>query len=458
VLTRSALTRSALATLAVLAVAGCASSPGQTPAAGQTPASGQNTPAPTESSAPHGYVEGAREETEPQLHIATVDAAGSLSLLDLLSGESAEVATLEGTTAVSTDGRYVFASAAAAGKLSIIDSGAWTVDHEDHSHYYRATPSTVGTIDGEGDAAVHTGGAITAVFFADSGQGTILDHEALGDGEITELGSIDGNPHEGAMVPFGGSVLATEADADGTVTGVKIYSPAGDARADANADARDGAAAECTGFSGTITTNVGAVFGCDDGALLATVSSDNSIGFERIPYPAGVIGTATPSGTIEAATDFAARPGRPTVSALAGTGGAWLLDTRERAWTHLPTEAPLLRVVAADDRDGNVVALATDGRILVLNPETGATVAATEPLLSATIAAASATSAGPATSAGVTARSILDGVNLTVDDSRAYVNAISEALVYEIDYADRARVARTFEAPDIPLFMVETGR
>ncbi|PRY65882.1 hypothetical protein B0I08_10930 [Glaciihabitans tibetensis] len=444
----------------MLTVAGCASSPTD-PA---TPA----TPAATESSVPHGYVEGASEETEPQLQIATVDAAGSLSLLDLLSEESAEFATLDGITAVSTDGRYVFASAAESGELSIIDSGTWTVDHEDHSHYYRATPSEVGTIDGEGDATVHTGGAITAVFFADSGEGIILDHEALGDGEITELGTISGAPHEGALVPFGGSVIATEASADGTVTGLRAYSPDGTAAetgdsagssASSSAGAAD-AAVECTGFSGTITTNVGAVFGCDDGAVLATVAADDTVEFERIAYPAGTI-DAAPGAAPATATAFASRPGRPTVAALAGTTGAWLLDTRERTWTRLLTEVPLLRVVAADDRNGNVVALASDGRILVLDPATGATVAATEPLLAATIAAAAADPVDPANPVrpgDPATPSILDGVNLTVDDSRAYVNAISEGLVYEIDYADGARVARTFEAPDIPLFLVETGR
>jgi hypothetical protein len=401
---------------------------------------------------PHGYVEGATEETEPQLHIATVDGTGSLTLLDLLSEKSTDIATLEATTAVSTDGRYVFASAAQSGVLSIVDTGAWTVDHEDHSHYYRASPSEVGTLEGEGNATVHTGSGITAVYFAESGDGVLLDHNALGDGEITEVGSIEGIPHDGAIVPFGGSVIATEAVDGGTVTGVQVYS------AEGTVDDSAAARAECVGFTGTITTNVGAVFGCGDGAVLATVDADDTIAFERIAYPVGT-GASPTSDTANAdttsglppATDFASRPGRPTVAALAGTTGAWLLDTRERAWTHLPTEIPLLRVVAADDRDGNVVALATDGRILVLNPVTGTTVAATEPLLADTIAAAG-------TDPSNTDPAILDGVTLTVDTSRAYVNAVTEGRIYEIDYADGARIARTFEVADIPLYMAETGR
>jgi hypothetical protein len=119
-----------------------------------------------------------------------------------------------------------------------------------------------------------------------------------------------------------------------------------------------------------------------------------------------------------------------------------MLDTRERAWTRMPTDTPLLAVAAADDTGGNVVALASDGRFLTLDGETGATRAATEPLLTATVADAT----------------LLAGVELTVDASRAYLNAAAEGVVFEIDYADGARIARSFEVPASPLFFVETGR
>jgi hypothetical protein len=410
---RTKTTLIALAVLAPVLLAGCASAP---------------PPAVSETETPHGYVEGASEATEPQVHAATIDAGGELALLDLLSGESAVVAQLDDTTSVSTDGRYVFASSRS-GTLSIVDTGVWTVDHEDHSHYYRASPSEVGVVEGSGDATVHTSGALTGVWFAESGEGVVLDHNALGDGEIVQLARIDGDPHAGALVPLGGNVIATEAGADGASTALQVVT--------ANGERIDGASAACTGFSGSITTPVGAVFGCSDGAVLATVGSDEAVVFERIPFPAG----AALSGAT-AATDFGARTGRPSVAALAGTTGAWLLDTRERTWTLLPTEVPLLQVDAADDRDGNVVALAADGRILVLDPLTGATVSATAPLLAASVADAE----------------LLAGVELTVDTARAYINAPAEGLVYEIDYADGARVAREFPIPGSPLFLAETGR
>ena len=48
------------------------------------------------------------------------------------------------------------------------------------------------------------------------------------------------------------------------------------------------------------------------------------------------------------------------------------------------------------------------------------------------------------------------GVELTVDAQRAYLNAPGADVIYEIDYADAARIARTF--PAHADFFAETGR
>ncbi|MNI96861.1 hypothetical protein D3C73_1553990 [compost metagenome] len=49
-------------------------------------------------------------------------------------------------------------------------------------------------------------------------------------------------------------------------------------------------------------------------------------------------------------------------------------------------------------------------------------------------------------------------IQLTVDAQRAYVNAPAEGLIYEIDYADDARIARTLDLPTKPVHFAETGR
>jgi len=383
---------------ALLALTACSS---PAPASDTGPDSGADKP--------HGYVEGAAELGEPQLTLATVDAVGELALTDLVDESVVAVTELADVSAVSTDGRHLFATTP--GGVTIVDTGVWTVDHEDHSHYYRAEPRLVGTVDGDGAASVAGGGSATAVSFAGSGETVLLDSDALGSGEISEVDRLTAD----LVVPFKAATLVASG---GTVSVLD----------------QPGAEIACAEPSGSIATRVGVLIGCADGAVLATLDAE-TVGFEALPYPTAV-------AEADRATAFDARPGRPTVAALAGTSGFWLLDSRERTWSRLATEAPLLRVVAADDTGNNVVALSADGRILTLDGATGTTLSATEPLLAATVA-------DPA---------LLAGVELTVDANRAYVNAPAENAVYEIDYADGGRIARTFDVPTSPLFFAETGR
>jgi hypothetical protein len=416
---RSPLPALAALTATVALLAGCAG-PATTPSA---------SPDTTDDAVPHGYVEGATEAAEPQLHLTTVNTAGEVAVLDLLDGATETIATVDGVTSTSTDGRFLFASTADSGTVTIVDSGVWTVDHEDHQHYYRATPGVTGTVTDAGPGVVSGGGSLTTVRFADSGTGIILDHADLGDGTVTERGRVTGEPGAGLLVPFGDRVISG-GTGDGA-SALQVLDPTG--------DVVDGETAECLDPAGSITTRVGVVFGCADGAVLATAAGvpgdDVPVEFERIPYPDGVL----PS---DRAMSFDNRAGRPTVAAVAGDQGAWLLDTRERSWTLLATDTPLTHVAAVDDADQHVVALARDGRVLVLDAETGATTAATEPLLAATLADGA----------------LPDGVTLTVDANRAYLNAPVEGEVYEIDFADSARIARSFPIDGGPSFFAETGR
>ncbi|MEI7055053.1 ABC transporter [Nocardioides sp. CCNWLW239] len=367
----------------------------------------------------HGAVEGAEEVGEPQLHLTTIDADGAVAQLDLVEGSSAKVGTIGAPSAVESDGRYLFATTAAG--VEVVDSGVWTWDHGDHFHYYRGEPTLLGAIDGEGEARVATGPLSTAgstgIFFRDSGEAVLLDNEALADGEARELFRLDAEPHDGLVAPFADGALVTVADG-GEVTALSYRDADGDAV---------GEQIPCVEASGTITTRVGVVVGCADGAVLAT-ETDGKADFERIAYPEGT--------TAPRATAFEGRKSRPTVAALSGKTGIWLLDTRERTWTHLDTGTPLRQVVAADDEDGHVLALDTTGRVRVYSAEGGKQLAATAPLVD------------PGDG----------GVDLVVDQERAYLNAPDEGVVHEIDYADRARIARTLETPTAPVFFTETGR
>ncbi|MEU4451292.1 ABC transporter [Nocardioides sp. NPDC023903] len=393
--------------LTLVAATGCGTSSADDPSAGST--SGKD----------HGAVDGAQEVAEPQLHLTTIDADGAVAQLDLLEGSSAEVGTIGAPSAVDSDGRYLFATTADG--VEVVDSGMWTWDHGDHFHYYRGEPRVLGTVEGEGRATVATGPLSTAgstgVFFHESGEAVLLDNEALADGEVRELFRLEAEPHAGMVAPFGDGALVTVADG-GEVTGLSYHDAGGKA---------DETQIACAEASGTITTRVGVVVGCADGAVLAT-ETDGEPSFERIEYPKG---TSAPR-----ATSFDGRKSRPTVAAVSGKTEIWLLDTRERTWSHLDAGVPLRQVVAADDEEGHVLALDTTGRVRVFAAEDGRQIAATEPLVDPSD----------------------KGIDLVVDQERAYLNVPAKGVVHEIDYADKARIARTLETPTAPVFFTETGR
>ncbi|MGJ0389364.1 ABC transporter [Microbacterium sp. CGR1] len=370
----------------------------------------------------HGVVAGAEEVAEPQLGLTSIDADGAVSHLDLLDESVTDIGEISAPSALTTDGRYLFAQTDDG--IEIVDSGVWTWDHVDHFHYYRADPAVLGSVPGEGTAAIATtnlsttGG--TGISFADSGDAVLLDTQALSKGEISELLRIEREPHEGLVVPVGSFALVTEAS-DGVGTSVRGYTAGGE---------ETGLDEPCVTPAGTITTRVGAVIGCQDGALLAHVDGDE-LQVERIPYPAGT--------TAPAAASFDNREGRPTVAGLAGSDGIWMLDTRARSWTLLPSPTPLVQVTAVDDEDGHVLALAQDGRVLVLDGDDGSVLAETAPLVAESLSSGTAPT-------------------LIADQHRAYLSAPTERRLYEIDYADAARIARTFETATEPAFVAETGR
>lgn len=399
----SAPRRSALlGALGLFALAGCAA-----PAA----------PAPEPSADTHGAVDGAAELAEPALGLTSIDAEGHVSHLDLLEETTVEIGTVRAPASMHSDGRYLFAADDEG--VSIVDSGVWTWDHVDHFHYYRAEARVLGDVEGRGTATVATSNSSTTggtgLFFPTSGEAVLLDTEALSKGELVERFRLEMTAGAGLVVPVGSFAAVASAGE------VSLHGADG---------AETGTPTPCVDPAGTVTTRVGAVIGCRDGALLVSVDGERPV-VEQIPYPAG---TTAPRATV-----FANREGRPTVAAPAGAEGVWMLDTRERTWTLLPTPEPIVQATAVDDKDAHLLALTPDGRVLVLDGDTGDLRAASEPLVGASLAAG-------------------QPVALIADQQRAYLNGPAEGRLWELDFADGARVARDFAPERTPLFTAETGR
>ncbi|MGO1770672.1 ABC transporter [Microbacterium sp.] len=369
---------------------------------------------PQETESGHGSVAGAEQVAEAQPQLVSIDETGDVGLHDLLTDETTQLGQIAAPEALASDGRYAFATTADG--LTIVDGGRWSWDHGDHFHYYRAEPALLGTVPGAGSAAV-TGAPLataggTGVFFSGSGEAVLLDNEALGDGELAESFRIATGAADGVVAPVDtGAIVATTDE-------TSVYDAAGERIGEL----------ECEAPSGAITTRVGTVVGCADGAILATGRID-ALEIEQIPYP---------DGAAERAMEFDGRKNRPTVAALSGDNGFWLLDTRAGAWTHASVDAALVEVVAADDADGHVVALDTDGRVRVYDSE-GTELSVSEPLVAESLR-----------SGGV--------VDLVVDTQRAYLSDPADGVVHEIDYADGARIARELTTPTTPFVATELGR
>ncbi|WP_171109294.1 MULTISPECIES: PQQ-binding-like beta-propeller repeat protein [Streptomyces] len=368
-------------------------------------------------SAPHGYVEGAQEKAEQQSRLLLNDpVTGDTRVLDLITGKTHKVSRTTGTTELTTDGRFGYFHTA--GSTRVLDSGAWMVDHGDHVHYYRAAIRDVGRLPAGPGTHVRSDAAVTAVTDED-GRARIYRRAGLEKGKVGSARTLPGT-HAGAVVPYAEHLLGVTDDGK-----VAVYDREG--KRAASPDAR------CEEVRADAVTRRGVVLGCADGALLVR-EADGTFTAEKIPY-----GSDAPEA--ERATTFRHRPGSDTLTAPAGDRAVWVLHVSERTWTRVRT-GPVVSANTAGE--GSVlIVLETDGALHGYDITTGKQVSRTKPLLTG----------APETGTDGNAEPVIE-----VDRSRAYLNDPKGKRVYEIDYNDNLRIARTFDLDIEPALMVETGR
>lgn len=350
-----------------------------------------------------------QEVGEPQLQLAVADATGAVAVLDLASGDETGLGSAAPGSVLTTDGRFLFS--AHADGVDVVDSGVWAWNHGDHSHYYRAAPTRVGTLAGSGGATVTASqdptSGLTGVFFDASGTAVLLSNKAAGEGRLVETLRLTTEPHEGLVVPLADSALLTAPSTGSQPATVRLVDAEGNTQA----------SVRCSRPAGTATTPAASVIGCKEGAVLA--NGDETRSLDLVAYPKA--SAAAP------ATSLAGRKGRPRVAGLGRDRGFWILDTRQREWTWHPTDVDLLAASAVDDAEGHVVAVAADGTVRVYR--------ATDGKLLATTAATLASSA--------TDPRLRSLITIAVDANRAYVNSPADGTVLEIDFASSARITRT---------------
>ncbi|MCI3156291.1 hypothetical protein ELQ39_31945 [Streptomyces sp. GB4-14] len=383
---------------------------------------GSNTASPGASSpsaVPHGHVEGAREAAEQQSRLLLNDPAdGDTRILDLVTGQVHTTAQVKDAVRLGTDGRFGYLHTP--GGTHVLDSGVWMVDHGDHVHYYSAATRDVGELPAGSRAQVRSDAAVTAV--TDEGGRTLLyDRSELEQGKITSPVTLPGT-HTGAVVPYEEHLLAFR-NRSGTAELVVL-----DRRG--NRVASPGVT--CAEPRGDAVTRRGVIFGCADGALLVR-AHNGAFTAEAIPY-----GTHVPA--TERATVFRHRPGGDTLTAAAGDDAVWVLDVAERTWTRVDT-GPVVAVNTAGEGSPLLV-LETDGSLHGYDIATGERTARTKSLLTE----------------GTWARTDGSAPVIEVDRSRAYVNDPESKKVFEIDYNDGLRIARSFDLDIRPVLMAETGR
>ncbi|MFC7935630.1 hypothetical protein ACFU2J_05275 [Streptomyces sp. NPDC057387] len=371
--------------------------------------------------APHGYVEGASEAAEQQSRLLLGDSAtGETRVLDLITGKVHETARRASVTGLTTDGRFGYFHGTDG--THVLDGGAWMVDHGDHVHYYRAKTREVGELPGGPGTSVRSDTGVTVVTGED-GKAGAYDRGDLEKGKIGTPVALPG-AYAGPVIPYAEHLVALTGDGEGPAqvvvldrSGRRVASPE----------------SECQDPEGDAVTRRGIVLACADGALLVH-EDDGAFGVEKIPYGQDVPKT-------ERATRFRHRPGSSTLTTPAGKEAVWVLDVTERAWTRVET-GPVVAANTAGE-GAPLLVLESDGALHGYDTADGKEIAVTKPLLKGASDAASGTSAAPV---------------IEVDRSRAYLNDPSGRRVYEIDYNDDLRIARTFELDVRPSLMVETGR
>lgn len=365
-------------------------------------------PAPSASTGDGVAVEdGAQEAGGPLTKLVLVDpATGDTSVYDAVDEVEAPIGSYGAVSALDGDGRFAYLHTG--DRTTVVDAGAWTFDHGDHYHYFVSSPAEVASLDVPA-ASVSASNSTVAVRAPD-GAVSLFDRDKLGQKTVEQAG-LSVPPDVVAAAPYGSRLV--------TVTSggrLQVTDEAG----------TTDLAGECPQASWAMPTRRAVVFGCETGAVRVT-GGDKDLTVTAAPYPAGA--------PTQRPVSMEHRDRADVFAGVAG-GHVWVLDTRQRSWVIIPVSDAVATNTAGD---GTVLVLRRDGSLSAFDVNSRAETSRI-PLFPGAVP-----QDGP--------QPVID-----LDSDRAYVNNAADHEVYEIDYADGLRIARTLATEVSPGLMVEAGR
>lgn len=193
--------------------------------------------------------------------VVVVDA-DTLETLDSFATPSRPKLQLAG------DDRHVFTLASDAGSVGVVDAGAWSEAHGDHSHHYVVAPSELETTFDRGTSyhAV-SDDERSVVWFDDDASFVSFDTKELEDDEVDAKIVETGGAHHGVAAPLAnGGWLASVAEGDHAI-GVKVLDADG---------ATTKTIEDCHGLHGETHVGDDYAFGCEDGVLTVDPAGEAS--------------------------------------------------------------------------------------------------------------------------------------------------------------------------------------
>ena len=368
--------------------------------------------APPETPSPRDHeavvIEGAREIAGPLTKLVLVDpVTGDTAVYDAVDEVETRIGSYGPVKSISGDGRFAYLQTT--DLTTIVDAGAWTFDHGDHYHYFATEPTRAGTL----DLPVVNVSASNSIVAAQVGTGAVelLDREKLGGQTVQPPAGLAVGNDVTAAVPYGSRIV--------TATDTGRMQVIGD-------DGPTTLNGKCPNPSWSLPTRRAVVFGCGTGAVRVT-GGKGDLTVTVMPFP--------PDAPAQRPATMDHRNRSDVVAGFA-MGTVWVLDSSQRSWTLIPVVDTVATNTAGD---GTVLVLHRDGTLGAFDVKTG-TETAREPLF-----AGGVPEQGP--------QPVIE-----IDSDRAYVNNAVNREVYEVDYADGLRIARTLHTEVTPGLMVQAGR